>query len=79
MESSRTNFEVLGLEAQVYCLEAQVHGLEAYKFSKMPYPCLEDSAIFWLVRKENNLAKINLKLLVSQFISLPYLKNNAMW
>ena len=46
---SRINFEVfgLGLEAQVLSL-----GLEAYKSLKIPYPQLEGSIIFWLVKKE---------------------------
>ena len=54
VESSRTHFEVLGLEAQVL-------GFEAYKSSKMSCPRLEDCIIFWLVEKENNRTKNNQK------------------
>ena len=44
MESSRIQFEVLGLEGQDLGL-----GLEACKSLKMPCSRLEDSTIFWLV------------------------------
>ena len=43
--SSRTHFEVLGLEDQVLGL-----GLEAYKSSKMPCPRAGDSTVFWIVK-----------------------------
>ena len=49
LESSRTHFEVLGLEAQVLGFEAY-----NYKSSKMSCSWLKDSIIFWLVEKENN-------------------------
>ena len=43
--SSRTHFEVLGLEGQVLGL-----GLEASSPRKLPCPRLEDSTIFWMVK-----------------------------
>ena len=45
MESSRTHFEVLGLEGQVLGL-----GLEASSPRKLACPRLEDSTIFWIVK-----------------------------
>ena len=45
MESSRTHFEVLGLEGQVLGL-----GLEALSPRKLACPRLEDSSIFWNVK-----------------------------
>ena len=42
-------------------LEAQVLGFEAYKSSIVPCPRLEDSTIFWFVKKENNQRKLNLQ------------------
>ena len=45
MESSRTHFEVLGLEGQVLGL-----GLEASSPWKLACPRLEDSTIFWIVK-----------------------------
>ena len=47
MESSRTDFEVLGLglEGQVLGL-----GLEASSLRKLACPRLEDSTIFWIVK-----------------------------
>ena len=45
VESSRTHFEVLGLEGQVLGL-----GLEASSPRKLACPRLEDSTIFWIVK-----------------------------
>ena len=45
VESSRTDFEVLGLEGQVLGL-----GLEASRPPKLACPRLEDSTIFWIVQ-----------------------------
>ena len=45
MESSRTDFEVLGLG-----LEGQVLGLKASSPWKLACPRLEDSTIFWMVK-----------------------------
>ena len=45
MTSSRTHFEVLGLEGQVLGL-----GLEASSPRKLASPRLEDSTIFWIVK-----------------------------
>ena len=45
VESSRTDFEVLGLG-----LEGQVLGLEASSPRKLACPRLEDSTIFWNVK-----------------------------
>ena len=61
VESSKTNFEVLGLEAQVL-------GLKAYKSSKMSCPRLEDRIIFWLFKKENNQTKHNITAIVCHFV-----------
>ena len=46
VESSRTHFEVLGLDLG---LEGQVLGLKASSPRKLPCPRLEDSTIFWTV------------------------------
>ena len=76
MESSTTHFQVLGidLEAQVFGL-----GLENYKSSKMSCPRLEDSIIFYLVKKKKNKQKTT-NLIVCEFVvSFPFLKNNTMW
>ena len=45
VESSRTDFEVLGLEGQILSL-----GLEASRPPKLACPRLEDSTIFWIVQ-----------------------------
>ena len=43
--SSRTHFEVLGLD-----LEGQALGLEAISSQKLPCPRVEDSTILWMVK-----------------------------
>ena len=69
--ASRTHFKVFILKAQVLGL-----GLEAYKSPKLLE--LEDSIIFWLVRKENSQLKIELNFSsVNSFFSL--FQNNTMW
>ena len=62
VESSRTHFEVLGLEGQVLGL-----GLEASSPRKLACSRLEDSTIFWIVK---NFVEIAWKIFVKTFFFL---------
>ena len=68
-ESSRTHFEVLGLKR--------------YKSSKMPWLCLEDSIVFWLVNRKITKHKnfLNSGICVARMFDWgsPICKSHAIW